>query len=213
MMDITFGKVENIEDPAKAGRVECSLAEVGGQTYPEWFNPIFLGSWCMMPDVGDIVLVVIPGRDDITEFPEEVYYLGVRLNQETPVHDILLDGEYGKRRGFQTKGGHFIVVDDTKGAEEITISYKGTMLVSLTPSGIFLGTKDATEPMVLGELWKTLMSDILGELLTHTHVAPAGGGPTLPPSVPEITALTALQGEINAGNHISNFIFGQKTKP
>ena len=36
----TKGIVEDIDDPAKAGRVLCSMAELEGDTHPEWIHPI-----------------------------------------------------------------------------------------------------------------------------------------------------------------------------
>jgi hypothetical protein len=145
----TVGRVSSIDDPAKAGRIRVSIKEMDGNTYPEWVSPSLTPGWVAMPSVGDSVEVEIPDGEDMVEFSEEVRYRGQVLDGSSPVPDDFKNN-YPKRRGFQTPGGHFIMFDDTSGQDEVTIAYKGRLLVSLTKDGIFLGTQQSTERVALG---------------------------------------------------------------
>lgn len=211
MYTLTKGKVVDIDDPAKAGRIKCDMAEVEG-TYPEWINPVFMGSWVWMPNVNDNVMIVIPDDENITEFSSEIYYLGKISHQEDPIHGELRAENYGNRRGTKTKAGHIVIVDDTDGGEEITISYKGSMVISWKPDGIFIGSSNATEPFVLGSQLQSLLSAVLGDLATHTHA-----GVTVGAGVSGIPSTTAnyltWKSEVDGGQHLSDFIYGQKIKP
>lgn len=207
------GIVQSVNDPAKAGRIKVSLANMDGQIYPEWIEPVFLPGWISMPEVGDTVEIFLPESEDLIEFPEEVRYKGKILDDANSA-PVEFKQNYPFRRGYKTKGGHLLIFDDKQGNEEITIAHKGVLLISITNSGIFFGTQSADEPMVLGTLWKTLMSDLLTHLIAHTH--PTGVGPSGPPAPPEggisgdlDNLLTGVQNK----NQLSNFIFGQKVKP
>jgi len=210
MYKVTKGKVTNINDPARAGRIKCILSEMEGQEYPEWINPVFQGVLVFLPNVEDEVFIIKPDDDDIIEFAEDIYYLGTSRTQEHPVHDILTENnEYPKRVGLKTKSGHFILINDTAGKEEITISHKGITLISITNDGIFYGTKSANEPFVLGLEWKTLMENFMS--LFEAHVHPTGTGPSGPPD--NTASVASLRGDVTKEYHLSDFIFGQKEKP
>lgn len=207
------GIVQSVEDPAKAGRIKASITNMDGQIYPDWIEPVFLSGWISMPEVGDTVEIVSPESEDLIEFPEEVRYRGKIWDDANAAPDEFKKN-YPFRRGYKTKSGHLLIFDDKQSNEEITISHKGILLISITNNGIFFGTQNADEPMVLGTLWKTLMDTFLTKIISHTH--PTGVGPSGPPAPPEggvagdfDTLLTGVQNS----DQLSNFIFGQKVKP
>lgn len=202
----TRGKVTKTDDPAKAGRVKCELAELDGQEYPEWIDPIFPAGWVWLPNQGDTVVILRPDGDDWVEFPEELVYLGEPYDEDHPVPDDFMDN-YGKRRGFKTKAGHLLIVDDTQGKEEITIAHKETLMFSLTNAGIFLGTQDADEPFVLGAKLNSFLGDLLQAIFVHGH--PSFGAP--PSNAVDFVGPTGLNTKV--ADHVSGFIFGQKDKP
>lgn len=204
----TVGRVTSIDDPAKAGRVKVSLSEMDGAEYPEWLDPELTPGWHWLPEVGDSVTVEMPEGTDVVEFSDEVRWCGQALDQSNPVAKELREN-YPKRRGFKTKAGHLLIVDDKAGAEEITLSHKGTLVVSLGNAGIFFGTKSASEPFVLGTAWKTLMEQLLDLLAQHTHMTVLG--PSMPPEAPWVAQATVLKAGLP--NQLSDFIFGQKAKP
>ena len=205
-----LGTVTNIDDPAKAGRIKVACSTMDGDEWPLWVDAVFPRGWVVMPEVGDTVEVELPTGDDAVEFPEEARYKGHALDDKHATPDDFKKN-YPKRRGFYTDGGHLLIFDDTSGEEEITISHKGKMLVSLTNQGIFFGTQSASEPFVLGNAWKSLESNILGAIATHTHPVTSAPGTSGPPS--NATAFTGYQSDVNAKTQLSDFIFGQKVQP
>lgn len=110
------GRVTSIDDPAKAGRVKVEIQGADGDEYPEWVRPSFTPGWIAMPEVGDTVDVELPDGDDIVEFADQVTYTGKVLDGENPVPEDFKEGDkYGKRRGFRSPAGHFLIFDDEDG--------------------------------------------------------------------------------------------------
>lgn len=226
-LETLTGIVQSVDDPAKAGRIKASLPTMDGQEYPEWIAPIFPPGWVTMPEPGDEVEIVLPDGEDIIEFADEVRYRGKVLSENHAAPDEFKDS-YPKARGYKTKYGHLLIFDDkeqfitlyTKDKHRLTLDdkngkatlyHKDTMMVSLTDDGIFFGTEAAAEPMVLGELWKTLMDSLMGALLDHIH--PTGVGPSGKMIPPEQTTITNLRASVNADDQLSDFIMGQKARP
>lgn len=218
----TKGTVTNIEDPAKAGRIKVQLAELGGNEIPNFIDPVSKPGWLWLPEVGDVVQVIIPENlEDLVEFPDDIRWTGQILDQENPVPKEL-QKNYPKRRGFKTLAGHLLIIDDTQGEEEITLSHKGVLLFSQTNNGIFFGTQSADEPFVLGKQFQTLLSTVLGsvsglafDLSTHSHVS-APGLP-LPTDITKFLATKTVidleKTKVDNGDQLSEFIYGQKKKP
>lgn len=202
---LTQGKVSSNEDGAKAGRVSLDLAE-GEGVYPEMFDAVVMSGWCWPPEPGETVMGFMPDGDDQVEFADEVKHLGVVHDQENPVAEEF-KADYPKARGFKTKAGHILFINDKSGNEEMTLTHKNGMTVSITNDGIFFGTQDASEPMVLGALWKTMMDTVLTALSVHKH--PTGVGPSGPPD----NAADYLTEKGKTADAISDFIKGQKAKP
>lgn len=206
-----IGTVTSNKDPSKAGRVKVELAELDGQEYPEWMDPIWPGGqWICIPEPGDTVECVLPEGEDQIEFASEVRYRGVLFDASNPVPDEFKTN-YPYRRGWKTNAGHILIIDDKQGSEEITLKHKDGHLVSLTNAGIFFGTQGATEKMVLGNLWQTMQSAFLGAFNAHFHAT--GVGPSGPPDPAALAITTPLKVGVDAGNQLSDFIFGQKVKP
>lgn len=206
---LTQGKVSSNEDGAKAGRVEINVAE-GEGVYPEPFDAVFMSGWCWPPEPGETVAGFVPDDEDQVEFADEVKWFGCIYDQENPVAEEFKE-DYPKARGFKTKAGHLFFLNDKNGKEEITFKHKNGMMVSITKDGIFFGSQDAAEPVVLGELWKTMQSSFMQAFLDHKH--PTGTGPSGPPLPPELTTVTNLKADVDGKAHLSDFIKAQKVKP
>ena len=231
---ITTGKVSATEDGAKAGRVTVELAEVDGSVYPDPFDPVFMSGWHWPPEPGDTVAAVTPDGEDAVEFADEVKWLGVVYDQENVAPKEFHDN-HPRARGFKTKAGHLFVVDDKdkwislktpaghellldEKQDKISFRYKNTDVITINASGIFFGTEGAAEPMVMGELWKAMQAEFMTAFLEHIH--PTGVGPSGPPGgsthAPNLTAAAPIEvslPKVNAGDHLSDFINGQKAKP
>jgi hypothetical protein len=221
---LTQGKVNAVDDPAKAGRLKIELQEVDGQVFPDWIDPVKTPGWLWLPEPGDTVSVMIPTDPaDLAEFPEQVRWLGQVYDQDNP-HPDNFKASYPQARGFVTKAGHVLIVDDKdkvislttpakhqllldEKQDKVSLRYKDTDVITINASGIFFGTESASEPMVLGNLWKTMMDTVLQALAVHIH--PTGVGPSGPP-----TNASVYTGEAaKTAATISDFIKGQKTKP
>ena len=205
-----IGTVTSNQDPAKSGRVKVELAQLDGQEYPEWIEPIWpAGEWIAIPEPGDSVEVVLPEGDDKIEFSGEVRYRGKVIDPSNPV-PAEFKINYPGRRGFKTRVGHLLILDDTAGSEEVTLIHKDGHLVSLTNAGIYFGSQTAAEPLVLGNLWKSLESSFMQAFLTHFHAT--GVGPSGTPDPTSAATVTALKSGVDASNQLSDFIWGQKVK-
>jgi len=208
-VQITKGTVTNIDDPAKAGRIKVHLAELGGRETPDFIDPVLPSGWHWLPEVGDTVQVLLPeDLDDLVEFPEDIRWSGVLYDQEHPV-PADLRSEYPRRRGFRTKAGHLLVIDDTNDKEEISLTHKNKMLFGITNDGVFIGSKKADEPVVLGLQFKALLEALLDAVVAHKH--PTGTGPSGPPD--NAITFTNLKSGVAAKDQLSDFVFTQKVKP
>jgi len=200
--------VSSVDDPAKAGRIQCKFAQIDGQILPEWIEPVETPGWLWLPEIDDTVELLIPSPEDIVEFAHEILWRGrVRGPEETHPEELRVN--YPKRKGFRTAKGMLFIIDETPGEEEYTFTHKNNILFSMTNDGMFFGTQDATEPVVLGLLFQTLLSDLLDADIVHTH--PTGVGPSGPPL--NAATYTALKATVTAGDQLSDFIFAQKVKP
>jgi len=134
IIECSLAIVSNIDDPAKGGAIKVALPDIGGDEYPEWIEPIFpAGCWFAMPEVGDTVLVMMPGGDDITEFADEVRYLG-RLITEGEGLPNDFKKNYPNRRGIETAGGNQIILDDKTGEVIVKSGVTGST-ITMEPSG------------------------------------------------------------------------------
>ncbi|KKN81441.1 hypothetical protein LCGC14_0320540 [marine sediment metagenome] len=202
------GIVTSNEDPAKVGRIKVALATVDGNEYPEWIEPVFDPGWFTPPEPGAAVDLVLPEGTDLVEFAHEIRYLGSVFEEGNgPPAAFKATGLKPTRRGYFTKAGHLLLFEDAAGKEEIFLSHKGNMLIALTNTGIFLGTKNATENFVLGKILKSIMESILDAIVAHAHTET--GTVTSPPI--NAAVFTAIKATLST--MLSDFIFGQKVKP
>jgi hypothetical protein len=220
---VTQGKVTNTDDPAKAGRIKVALAELDGAEFPDWVDPVFAPGWLWLPEPGDTVSIILPDGEDLIEFSDEIRWTGQLFDQDNP-HPDEFKPNYPQMRGFKTKAGHILIVDDKdkivslktpaghellldEKNDKISFRYKDTDVITINASGIFFGTESASEPFVLGNLWKAMMDTVLQALAVHIH--PTGVGPSGPPD--NASVYTTEKGK--TADTISDFIFGQKVQP
>lgn len=123
------GEVVDSADPEKRGRVRVLVPSVHRDTAPKdaWFEPVFLGAgggrgtfW--PPEPGDSVRVSFDNGDP--QVPG--IYLGGWYGEPNGKPDLPTAVGYGptglpERRGFVTRGGHSLVLDDTQGQEGVRL--------------------------------------------------------------------------------------------
>lgn len=164
------GVVKDNKDPAKSGRIMVTLPSMGGDDYPDWVNPVWPEGWLWVPEVGSEVDLVLPEGVDAVEFASEVFYKGKVLD-ETQAIPSELQTNYPRRRGFKTKAGHILIVDDKAGTftikngkDGITLEMdgKGTLHLGVTlgTDYILKGTKFNADQAVLWPLIATYLGAI-----------------------------------------------------
>lgn len=134
-------KVESNEDPSKSGKIKVSMADMDGQEYSEWIEPIFPADWIAIPEPGDSVEVVMPeDNQDLIEFPDEVRYRGQILTDSEPVPDEFKEN-YPYRKGLKTTAGHIIICDDKAGTVSVTNGKSGDIIEMDSSGKISLKTE------------------------------------------------------------------------
>lgn len=130
--------VTSNDDPKKLGRikVQCSALSGDEDQLPDFINPCFDWGWFYVPDVGEEVEIEVVAHDAQEEggayeqaFVEEPdwRWRGKRFTSEQgdqprPPEAHFTKKNYGKRRGFATPAGHFLMFDDTDGGEMISLT-------------------------------------------------------------------------------------------
>lgn len=119
-----YGVVEAIvtdnKDPEGYGRIQVELPWLGGGTLSAWARMAFpmagnAMGWVIYPEVGDEVLV-----DFVNGNVNEPVIVGCLFNgKDKPPFDNA-DGE-NNIRTLVSRSGHVIEIDDTSGAEKITL--------------------------------------------------------------------------------------------
>ena len=130
----TKGRVSNVNDPQEGGRIRATISEFNGE-YPAWISPAVKTGWVWLPEEGDIVDISYPTNEDIDEGYDLATYSGVPTSRNRDVPDEF-HINYSRRRGFKTKAGHLLIIDDQPGEEKIILSAPGgTSLLNLDISG------------------------------------------------------------------------------
>jgi hypothetical protein len=188
---LTSGKVSSNEDGAKAGRVELDMPEAEG-VYPEPFDAIVMSGWCWPPEPGETVAAFVPDAEDQVEFADEVCYLGVQHDQEHPVADEFKD-DYPKARGFKTKAGHLLFVNDKSGSEAVTVK-EGKRSSELTLDKDQVLLKDGSGASVILKKTKEI---VISNGLASITLSPSGTISIAPGSPLELAGGThaLLKGE------------------
>lgn len=193
-------------DPAKAGRIKVEMAELDGDQWPEWLEPIFPGGqWVCIPEPGDTVECVLPDGEDKIEFAGEVKYRGVVLDPKNAVPSQFKTN-YPNRRGFQTKAGHILIVDDKIGTFTIANGKTG-ITIEMDSAGILhLGAKIGSDFLLKGTTFNAAQA-ILWPLISGFIVAVGGACAALavdskllalPLDTATVTALTGVAATVTA---------------
>lgn len=126
------------DDPDQRGRVRIACVGLLGDDetdLPMWVEPALDWGWFYVPDVSEIIeIVCVTGsaqdesRGQMSLDNLDVKWHGARFyntdsDAPTPVNAVFTDTHYGKRRGFATPFGHFLMFDDTEDEPQITLSW------------------------------------------------------------------------------------------
>lgn len=170
------GRVVNNRDPKKLGRIKvyCPRAKLS-RNNSIWVLPMSsfsgdgYGSF-FPPEEGDVVWIFFENGDPTTP----LCYMGGWYSRGE-LDEKFRPGDDGpKRRGFQTPGGHSVVMDDTEGSRSVKIRHRSGSIIEMDEDGkIRIGDEDGSfEPLLRGDTVKQWLE-------THTH--PHSWGDTAPP--------------------------------
>lgn len=197
-----WASITNIDDPERRGRVCVNCPTIAEDDELEWLEPSFgfvdtaanAGSF-FVPTVGSMVEVEVenePGEGGGTTDLQPKWKCSVYSDGTIP--DVFSDRDhYPNRKGFVTRAGHILYVDDSDGEE--TFYYKhptGTEIVVESTGKIQLRGNveigvDPTEPCVLGNALKSYIdTTIMGIYNGHSHT-----GHGVVPTAPLMTAVPA----------------------
>jgi len=176
------GVVTSIDDPEALGRVKVRYPWLQDDSESPWARLVSFMAGpdrgaVFRPEVDDEVLVVFDQGD--MRIP---YILGALWNgQDAIPQERGPDGDNNVRL-IRSRSGHQILLDDTPGAEKVTILDRCDNRIELSADGVVItsdsiriGSANCSEGLVLGKALMTLFN-------AHTH--PTGVGPSGPPASP-----------------------------
>lgn len=119
---VVVGVVTNLDDPDSIGRVKVRLPWLHDDFETDWARVVHLGAGkerglLLTPEVDDEVLVAFERGD-----ARRPYVIGGLYNgRDAPPQDVVDSSGAVRKRLWRSRTGHEIVLDDTGGAEQVTI--------------------------------------------------------------------------------------------
>lgn len=193
--EIMQGEVSDIDDPDRRGRIKAKcrgmLAE--GVALPDWIEPTFPwtsegdAGWFFLPAVGtgvDLLIRTGSDNDDVADagmlLAPEIRWIGALYTGKNAVPKEFAEAKtYGKRFGLKTPGGLLLMFDESVAA--IVLKY----------GDLRLGSADAAEPLVLGNVFASFAGSLLDAIIGHTHLDSIGGATGAPVNIAAFQALKA----------------------
>jgi len=138
--------VSDIGDPEGLGRVKVTLPwspDTGGERYDAWARLATLmggnnrGTW-FIPDVGDEVLVVFEGGD-----ARRPYVVGAMWNGSDSPPEQMDGAGNNYKKSIVSRRNVRITLDDTEGAETLTLKTPMNQSIEIKDGGISIEIKDA----------------------------------------------------------------------
>lgn len=201
-VDVHIGIVSaNDTDPEKEFGIEVRIDSVSfDEKFPVLVYPFFAPNFFKVPDLGQTVLVVLPAdlplegfegeETALNEFADQAFYMLRGFDSASAIGKMHPDmtTNYPKRSGWWFQNGTIILVDETKGSEEIWIRLTdGNEGIKITNKGIAflsstkirLGDSIASEAAHLGT---TMNGNLNSFLLAWQSLLKTLGGASLDPA-------------------------------
>jgi hypothetical protein len=226
ILDVHLGVVmTNDQDQDKEFGIEARIDSlIPDEVYPVIIKPLFPANMVKVPDVGQIVEVIVPADEEDefgessyagVEFAEHIYYRNRLFDSNKGKVPDELRQNYPKRAGMWFDNGALIIVDETKNREFILLRLKknGALIkIEVDSDGnelIRIGSDTASEAILKGTTfvsnfntflttWRTAMTALQGAVdpIVATYATTMS------------TALTTLAGQTNSWRSIKRFIDG-----
>lgn len=160
--------VDAVDPKSKSGAIIVSMPEMDGGQYPVSIEPVWpAGEWICFPNPGDTVELIVPEGEDIVEHPDDVRYIGKRRDMNSDPVPSEFKTNYPNRRGFKTKAGHMLIVDDKAGTFTIKNGQTG-IVIEFDGSGLLhLGVPVGTDFIMKGNTFNTAHATLLTALSTY----------------------------------------------
>lgn len=169
---------ENVDRGNKEFGIEVFLIAERAK-YPEIAYPLFPANFMKIPDVGEIIEVILPADTEeevgINEFAHHIFYTGRIFDRKKGKPPAELLTNYPKRCGWWTKDGSIIYIDETKGSAEIMLRLgdgkgnAGNNFISIKDGRIAIvgtktvfGAESASESIVKGTQMNSDLSSFYG---------------------------------------------------
>lgn len=168
----------NDKDPDKEFGIEVQIDSLlPGEIYPTIVKPFFPIQQVSIPEVGQIVKVMLIANDQgdpqnsdygTIDFPDFIYYDHRVFDGQKGKVPSILKQNYPNRCGWWQENGNIIYMNQTKNSEEITIRLKGGSdyitinggKITLN-SSVYLGSSSGTENLIKGAQFKSDFSTAL----------------------------------------------------
>lgn len=173
--DVTVGEVVSADDPQGLGRVRVELPGFGG-IETDWREVVSPGAGegkglAIVPDMGDRVLVLMPGGD-----PGASVVLGGLYGGAGPTDAGVVDGAV-QRWSMASRGGQRLILDD-EGTQVVLANHGGSSVV-LGPERL---TIHAATDLVIEAPGRTIT--FRADRLDMQQATSSEDGPPLPPPHP-----------------------------
>jgi uncharacterized protein involved in type VI secretion and phage assembly len=186
-----IGIVSNVADPDSLGRVKVRYPWLKDDSESPWARVVSFMAGAgrgavFRPEAGDEVLVLFDHGD--MRFP---YVIGAVWNGKDAIPKERGSDADNAVRMIKSRSGHQILLDDSTGAEKVTVIDKNGNSIEMSSAGVVIksnnvriGSDGASQALVLGNAFMDLFNN-------HTH--PTGVGPSGPPVQPMMS-----------GSHVSS---------
>lgn len=169
---------------------------------PENINDDGSSIWLVSDEVVDLTLATIDSEVHNRSSDEKLNKLEGRqiiITSDRIVWNAKVNELFGSAKrsiNFMTEGQFTL-----DAGRELLIETDGETVI--TAPNIFLGSDEANEPVVLGNVLVELLTEMLNLIIAHKH--PTGTGPSGPPLPPELPKLQRLIGKLESALSPQNF--------
>lgn len=146
-----------------------------------------------------------PGMPDIPNRPVMHPY---GISSRAPQGTISVNVRVGEHIGNRMTIGHRDAARPAVGPGEVVLYDQFGHQIYLSSSKIQVGSASSAHPMVLGDILKSALSQVISALASHTHISTAPGAPTMPPDPGTISTLNGVNSSpIGDGAVLSKKVF------
>lgn len=186
--------------------MDSELTRFIRQEIARQLNAILSGQAGKNDQFSETISNLFPGMPDIPSRPVMHPY---GLSSRAPQGTLSVIGRMGEHTGNRMVLGHRDKNRPSLSEGEAILYNEFGQRVYLKNGKILIGSKSSSEPFVLGNIFKTMMDNLLTAILNHTHQSNVPSAPTgTPLNSPDFQAIKTSP--IDDSAILSDEIFGEK---